>query len=65
LDFSVSMNRPARSSPISGGNGVYDKDPPLFCDLMLKRAIADYQRLGDASEPAFFDRGIPDMGGTF
>ena len=30
---------------------------------MLERAIADYQRLGGASEPAFFDRGIPDMVG--
>jgi predicted ATPase len=46
-----------------GGNGVYDKDPQLFCDLMLERAVADYLRLGGAGEPAFFDRGIPDMVG--
>ena len=29
-----------------GGCGVADKDPQLFCDLMLERAITDYQRLG-------------------
>lgn len=46
-----------------GGNGVYDKDPQLFCDLMLARAVADYLRLGGTGEPAFFDRGIPDMVG--
>ena len=39
------------------------KDPQLFCDLMLERAIADYHRLGGVGEPAFFDRGIPDMVG--
>ena len=46
-----------------GGNGVHDRDTQLFCDLMLERAIADYQRLEDAGRPAFFDRGIPDMVG--
>jgi predicted ATPase len=30
---------------------------------MLERAIADYNRLGGAGEPAFFDRGIPDLVG--
>jgi hypothetical protein len=35
-----------------GGNGVYDKDPQLFCDLMLERAVADYLRLGGGGEPA-------------
>ena len=63
----LGVNEPAREilaeQRAIGGNGVYDKDPQLFCDLMLERAIADYQRLGDAGEPAFFDRGIPDMVG--
>ena len=45
------------------GTGVSDKDPQLFCDLMLDRAIADYNRLGGVGEPAFYDRGIPDMVG--
>ena len=42
---------------------LYDTDPQLFCDLMLQRAIADYERLADVGEPVFFDRGIPDMVG--
>ena len=63
----LGVNEPAREilaeQRAIGGHGVYDKDPQLFCDLMLERAIADYQRLGGAGEPAFFDRGIPDMVG--
>jgi predicted ATPase len=63
----LGVNEPAREilaeQRAIGGNGVYDKDPQLFCDLMLERAIADYQRLGGTGEPAFFDRGIPDMVG--
>jgi predicted ATPase len=45
-----------------GGDGVPDRDPRLFCDLMLSRAIADFRRMGSAG-PAFFDRGIPDQVG--
>ena len=63
----LGVNEPAREilaeQRAIGGNGVYDKDPQLFCDLMLERAIADYRRVGNAGEPAFFDRGIPDMVG--
>lgn len=63
----LGVNEPAREilaeQRAIGGNGVYDKDSQLFCDLMLERAIADYERLADAGEPAFFDRGIPDMVG--
>jgi predicted ATPase len=63
----LGVNEPAReilaAQRASGGTGVYDKNPQLFCDLMLERAIADYRRLEGASEPAFFDRGIPDMVG--
>ena len=43
-----------------GGGGVYDRDRRLFCDLMLSRAIADFDRMGGAQTPVFFDRGIPD-----
>ncbi len=64
----LGVNEPAREilaeQRAIRGNGVHDKDPQLFCDLMLERAIADYQRLGGAGEPAFFDRGIPDMVGS-
>ena len=63
----LGVNEPAREIVAEqraiGGNAVYDKDPQLFCDLMLERAIADYDRLGGVGEPAFFDRGIPDMVG--
>lgn len=63
----VGVNEPAREiiaeQRAIGGSGVYDKNPQLFCDLMLARAIADYQRPGAAGEAAFFDRGIPDMVG--
>jgi predicted ATPase len=63
----LGVNEPAREilaeQRAIGGNGVYDKDPRLFCDLMLERAIADYKRLAGDGDPAFFDRGIPDMVG--
>ena len=44
-----------------GGRGVYDSDRRLFCDLMLSRAIADFDRMGGAQTLVFFDRGIPDQ----
>ena len=44
-----------------GGRGVYDRDRRLFCDLMLSRAIADFERMDGAQTPVFFDRGIPDL----
>ena len=63
----LGVNEPAREilaeQRAIGGSGVADKDPQLFCDLMLERAITEYQRLEGAGEPAFFDRGIPDMVG--
>ena len=63
----LGVNEPAREilaeQRAIGGSGVADKDPQLFCDLMLERAITGYQRLGGVGEPAFFDRGIPDMVG--
>src|SRR5262245_36862752 len=63
----LGVNEPARDilaeQRAIGGRGVYDRDPRLFCDFMLERAIADYEGLADAGGPAFFDRGIPDMVG--
>ncbi len=44
-----------------GGGSVYDRDRRLFCDLMLSRALADFDRMGGAQTPVFFDRGIPDQ----
>jgi predicted ATPase len=44
-----------------GGDAVYDRNPRLFLDLMLARAVADFQCMRAASGPVFFDRGIPDQ----
>ncbi len=44
-----------------GGDGVYDKNPQLFLDLMLSRAVGDFRRMCRAPGPVFFDRGIPDL----
>jgi len=44
-----------------GGDGVSERNPRLFCDLMLSRAIADVERMSGAETPVFFDRGIPDQ----
>lgn len=43
------------------GAAVYDRDPRLFLDLMLARAIADFEASSGADSPVFFDRGIPDL----
>ena len=41
--------------------GVPEKDPDLFCMLMLSRAIHSYQENSALEHPVVFDRGIPDM----
>ena len=43
-----------------GGSGVSDKDPALFIELMLSRAIARYQDIQDTSGAVIFDRSIAD-----
>ena len=48
-----------------GGTGVPEKDPTRFCDLMLARAVDDFDRLEGREGPVFFDRGIPDNVGYF
>ncbi|MEY4669590.1 MAG: hypothetical protein RL518_2289 [Pseudomonadota bacterium] len=42
------------------GFGVSQKDPSLFVELMLSRAILRYQDIGDTPGPVFFDRGVAD-----
>ena len=42
------------------GQGVSDKDPNLFIELMLSRSISLYESVSDLSVPVFFDRGIAD-----
>jgi predicted ATPase len=49
----------------AGGTGVPEKDPKRFCDLMLARAVDDFDRSEGAERPVFFDRGIPDHAGYF
>jgi predicted ATPase len=44
-----------------GADGVYDKNPRLFLQMMLSRAVADFQRMSGPHGPVFFDRGIPDL----
>jgi predicted ATPase len=41
----------------AGGDGVPDRSPQRFCDLMLERMKRDY----DEHPRAFYDRGIPDL----
>ena len=43
-----------------GGSGVSNKDPALFVELMLSRAIARHQDLQDTSKTVIFDRGVAD-----
>lgn len=61
----VGVEEPARAviaeqRAISGAS-VYDRDPRLFLDLMLARAITDFDARTNADAPVFFDRGIPDL----
>ena len=42
------------------GDGLYDKKPQLFKELMLSRAMNDFIEV-DAQIPHLFDRGIPDL----
>lgn len=44
-----------------GGEGIYDKDTKLFIELMLSRAIFQFQQAQSYEGPVIFDRGIPDM----
>ena len=62
LGFSV-VPEPARivlaEQRAAGGDGVPERSPQRFCDLMLERMKRDY----DEHPSAFYDRGIPDLVG--
>ncbi len=45
----------------AGGNGVPERNPGLFCELMLAKAVAQFRGIPRGDRPVFFDRGIPDM----
>jgi predicted ATPase len=42
------------------GLGVPDKDPNLFCQLLLSRSIYQYKEMAANNDKIIFDRGIPD-----
>ncbi|KTD37350.1 ATPase [Legionella moravica] len=42
------------------GEGVYDKNPFLFKELMLSRMLYDYEN-APKYDLVFFDRGLPDL----
>lgn len=58
------VDEPARRVLIQqrriGGEGVYDKNPFLFKELMLSRMLYDYES-APKYDLVFFDRGLPDL----
>lgn len=45
------------------GNGVPEKDPELFIDLMLEKTIAQYEKYIKDDNIIIFDRAMPDFTG--
>lgn len=45
------------------GEGVYDRDPALFVELMLAKSLIDFAAFVSSELPVFFDRAIPDLVG--
>lgn len=43
------------------GDGVYEKNPQLFIELMLARSVETFQNFLETNIPVVFDRGIPDI----
>lgn len=43
------------------GDGLPEKDPRLFVELMLSRMLSTYGQSDTLPEPVLFDRGIPDI----
>jgi predicted ATPase len=43
------------------GNGLPEKDPRLFVELMFSRMLDTYQKSDALMGPVLFDRGIPDI----
>jgi predicted ATPase len=43
------------------GNGLPEKDPRLFLELMLSRMLNAYRQSDTLLGPILFDRGIPDI----
>lgn len=46
----------------TGGNATHTGNRIVYCDLMLKKSLADYTKMMPVTERVvFFDRGIPDL----
>ncbi len=58
------VEEPARSvlqqQRLINGEGVYDKNPFLFKELMLSKMLDDYEN-APPYDLVFFDRGLPDL----
>lgn len=44
-----------------GGDGIPEKNPELFNELMLAKMISEYKNNLERNEVVVFDRGIPDI----
>jgi len=44
-----------------GGSGLPERDPRLFTELLLSRALHQHRRHAGARGPLLFDRGLPDV----
>lgn len=44
-----------------GGRAVPERDPGLFVELLLSRALYEYRRHADTTRCVLFDRGLPDV----
>jgi predicted ATPase len=42
------------------GDGIYERNPRLFTELMLSRMMFQFQQVQNYKDPIIFDRGIPD-----
>lgn len=42
------------------GDGVPDRDPKLFTDLLLSRSIYQFKQMENHKGPVIYDRGVPD-----
>lgn len=60
----ATINEPAREiiaeQRAIDGDGIYDRDPRLFYNLMLSRAIFQWKLHKETSAPIIWDRGIAD-----
>ena len=43
------------------GNGVPERDPRLFVELMFSRMLDTFQQSNESPGPILFDRGLPDI----